>query len=132
MPTVRVPRVLLVMPDQWHRALLRAQLREAGYDAVGAPDLVSSLIYPAEEPDRGPVGLVIVDQQATIGTEDTDLVRLMERHGQAASVLIAPAGLPPLAGNWQRVVNRPVTIGDIVQLVRELLPLPSGASGPLE
>lgn len=30
------PRVLILQPDHWPRALLRAELREAGYDAVGA------------------------------------------------------------------------------------------------
>jgi hypothetical protein len=56
------PRVLLVMPDRWHRALLRAQLRELGYDALGAPDLAGGLLYPAPEPERGPVALIVVDQ----------------------------------------------------------------------
>src|SRR3954470_19927901 len=53
------PRVLLVMPDQWPRALLRAALRDAGYDAVGAPGLSAALRYRPAVADRGPVRLVV-------------------------------------------------------------------------
>src|SRR5687768_5020134 len=89
------PRVLLVMPNQWHRSLLRAELREVGYDALGAPDLEGSLLYPAAEPERGPVGLILVDQQALVGGDHDLLKHLMDRHGRPPSVLIAPAGQPP-------------------------------------
>jgi hypothetical protein len=126
------PRVLLVMPNQWHRSLLRAQLRELGYDALGAPDLESSLLYPADEPERGPVGLILVDQQALVGEDHSLLGHLMSRHGEPASLLIAPAGLPPAAGQWRQVVTRPVSIADLVAWVRRLLPRAPGPSSPIE
>src|SRR5512142_2916514 len=37
------PRILVVMPAQWPRALVRAELRERGYDAAGARDLLEAL-----------------------------------------------------------------------------------------
>lgn len=52
------------MPEHWPRALLRAALREAGYDAVGAPGLSGALRYRAAAPDRGPVRLVVIDRDA--------------------------------------------------------------------
>ena len=118
------PRVLLVVPDQWHRALLRAQLRELGYDALGAPDLAAGLLYPALEPERGPVGLIVVDHGALTPFGDTLLPQLLARHG-APAVLIAPAGVSPPGGPWVRVINRPVSIAEIARIVRELLPITS-------
>lgn len=115
------PRVLLVIPDQWHRALLRAQLRELGYDALGAPDLAGGLLYPALESGRGVVGLIVVDYGALTSFGDTLLPQLIERHG-APAVLIAPAGVLPPAGPWVRVLNRPVSIAEIAGVVHELLP----------
>jgi len=35
------PRILVVSGEQWPRALLRAQLDEAGYDAIG--DIVATV-----------------------------------------------------------------------------------------
>lgn len=115
------PRVLLVVPDQWHRALLRAQLREQGYDALGAPDLAGGLLYPALEPERGPVGLIVVDHGALTPFDDRLLTQLLERHG-APAILIAPAGASPPPGPWVRVLNRPVSIAEITRTVHELLP----------
>lgn len=130
--TVLPPRVLLVMPDQWHRALLRAELRELGYDAVGAPDLSGSLAYPAIEPERGPVSLVLVDQQALAGAHEMLLARLLERHGHPPSMLLAPAGLPHIAGDWALVLHRPLSIADIVRGVRAVLPLDPGSRQPID
>jgi len=124
------PRVLLVMPNQWHRSLLRAQLRELGYDALGAQDLEGSLLYPAAEPERGPVGLILVDQQALVGGNQSLLRSLLDRHGRPPSVLIAPAGFPPAGGEWRHIFTRPVTIADLTEWVRTFLPL--GPSHPIE
>jgi hypothetical protein len=110
------------MPDQWHRALLRAQLREQGYDALGAPDLAGSLLYTAAEPERGPVGLIVLDQQAVLDSDDRLLAMLLSRHGRPPSILIAPAGRPALPGDWRLVVTRPLSIADLVQHVSALLP----------
>jgi hypothetical protein len=110
-----------VLPDQWHRALLRAQLRELGYDALGAPDLAGGLLYPALEPERGPVGLIVVDHGALTPSGETLLPELLARH-EAPAMLIAPAGVSPPAGPWVRVLNRPVSIAEITRVVQELLP----------
>src|SRR5205823_12378760 len=48
------PVILLVLHDQWPRSLLRAELIERGYDAVGAPDLRTAFRLPSLGEPRGP------------------------------------------------------------------------------
>jgi hypothetical protein len=127
------------MPDQWPRALLRAALREVGYDALGAPGLAGALRYRVQAPSRGPVRLVLVDQAALRGDEALPLLTtLLQRYGDPAAILLArvvPMSGPPEnvePALWTRVIRRPVTIDGIVAAVRELLPLPSGTSRPLD
>lgn len=134
-----VPRVLLVMPEQWPRALLRAALREAGYDALGAPGLSGALRYRAAAPERGPVRLVVIDQTA-LGDPNAgrQLAALTSRHGGPELVLLAKGGpgapLPPAARDvgWRRIVRRPVSIAELVDAVRTALPLPPEGVRPLD
>jgi DNA-binding response OmpR family regulator len=133
------PRVLLILPEQWPRALLRAALREDGYDALGAPGLPAALHYPTASPGRGAVRLILVDQAALGDADARDLMGdLLRRHGDALPVLLARArpavphtawekGLP-----WLKVIRRPVSLGEVLATVRELLPLPPGSSGPVD
>jgi hypothetical protein len=117
------PRVILAIPDQWPRALLRAELRERGYDAVGAKDLVDALGIPASDPGRGPVRLLLVDHGALAGPEDLLLFRLSGRYGDPPVVLLASAATAPPRGPWTRVLRRPVSIGEIADAVAALVPL---------
>jgi DNA-binding response OmpR family regulator len=133
------PRVLLVIPEQWPRALLRAALREAGYDALGTPSLAAALRYPIESRDRGPVRLILVDQAALTDEESATLLdALLRRHGHPVGVLLARAmpaqPLPATAGPvpWRRVIRRPASIADLVAAVQALLPLPPGSRRPIE
>jgi hypothetical protein len=127
------------MPEQWPRALLRAALREVGYDALGAPGLAGALRYRVQVPSRGPVRLVLVDQAALKGDEALVLLTtLLHRHGNPAAILLARA--TAMSGPsekaepvpWTRVLRRPVSIDGIVAAVRELLPPPRGTSRPLD
>lgn len=132
------PRVLLVMPDQWPRALLRAALREAGYDALGAPGLAGALRYRAVIPDRGPVAAMVVDQAALAKQGDAGrLEALLGRHPGAVPILLARAtsigprsDSPALA--WRRVIRRPASIAQLVAAVEKTLPLPPGSPRPLD
>src|SRR6058998_4234200 len=122
------PRILIMSPDRRSRALLRAELREAGYDAIGASSLTTTLRYPPDEPDRGPVRLFIVDGDAAAAPALLERTRarypgsrfLLIRSGAAA----APPDPPDPPRPWQRVLRRPITIGEIVAAARELVPLP--------
>jgi DNA-binding response OmpR family regulator len=117
--------VLIVMPDQWPRALIRSALREAGYDAVGTRDLNTALRIREAMPGRGPVRLIVVDQRALGGDDDTRLEQLRARHGGADVLLVASATKARPAGKWRRVLVRPVSVADVVSAVQSLLPLPA-------
>jgi DNA-binding NtrC family response regulator len=125
------PRVLVVTDEQWPRAGLRAELRAAGYDAVGARDLFEALVaYPRDAPGRGAVALLVIDQDAIEregGEGPTLLERLHARHGRPPIILLAHATRAAPAGPWTTVLRRPVTVGAIVDAVRALVPLPASA-----
>ena len=126
------PRVLVVMPDQWRRALIRAALREVGYDAVGAPTLDAALHLASADAKRGAVRLVIVDQPVVGGDAADTLARLLERHDAPATLLLARATVVPPAGAWTRVMARPVSVEDVVAAVAELVHLSEEQRRPLE
>src|SRR5712671_3602238 len=125
------PRVLIVMPDQWPRALLRAALREEGYDAVGTRTMDSALRIRPGEPDRGPIRLVVVDQAALKGAEGK-LERLLARHKAPSALLLSRPTLATPSGPWDLVLQRPVSVGDIVAAAGALVPLPPGDRHPIE
>lgn len=131
---MKPPRVLIVMPAQWTRALLRAELRESGYDAVGARDLLEALGSGLETPD--PVPLILLDQEA-LAAGDAELLhelldRLRARHPGASLVLLAGATHKAPAGPFEQVLRRPVSINDIVRAVERVVPLPAEARHPLD
>jgi CheY-like chemotaxis protein len=128
------PRILLVMPQQWPRALLRAELRERGYDAAGARDLMEAL--SERKSAAGPVRLILIDQNA-LAQGDADLLhelvnRLPAHHPGAAVVLLAGTMHKEPEGPWQQVLRRPMSISDIVTAVQRAVPLPPGARHPLD
>ena len=118
------PRVLVVMPDQWPRAMLRAALREKGYDAVGTRNLDSALRIRRDEAERGPVRLIIVDQPALASAGD-QLEKLLERHRAPLTLLLARStqAAPEGQGHWQKILRRPLSIADVVTASEALLPL---------
>ena len=126
------PRVLLVIPGQWPRALLRAELRERGCDALGARDLGEAMIHPAIAPARGPVRLVVIDQDALAGAGEASVTRVLQRHAGSVAMLLARGGTMPPAGPWQRVIHRPVTIAAIADAVLELVPIPAQHRHPVD
>jgi hypothetical protein len=121
------------MPEQWPRALLRAALRDAGYDALGAPGLAGALRYRPVVADRGPVQLVVVDQGA-LGDEGATerLAQLLRRHGDPTTILLARATRATPPGDWRRVIQRPASIAEIVAAVEQQLPLPPASAHPID
>ncbi len=115
------PRILVVSGEQWPRALVRAQLDEAGYDAIGAGTLSRALRYPPDDAERGPLRLVVVDSR-TAAAEPKALEHARRRYLGVPFVLVRRAGAVP-PGPWAATLRRPVTIGDIVATVRRLVPL---------
>ena len=118
------------MPDQWPRALLRAALREVGYDAAGTrvPGMLRRQM--ADEPERGPVRLVVLDQDALADADEPDLEAL--RSAGIPVVLLAPSVLQVREGPWTQVIRRPFSIGDLVQEIERLVPLEADERRPLD
>jgi len=115
------PRILVVSREQWPRALLRAQLGEAGYDAIGTGTLSRALRHAPNDAERGPLRVVVVDGGA-VAAEREALAHARRRYPGVAFVLVHRAGAVP-PGPWAATLQRPVTIGDIVATVRRLVPL---------
>lgn len=124
------PRVLIVMPDQWRRALLRATLREVGYDAVGTRNVSAAMRILGNDPGRGEVKLIIIDQDA-LNESETPVDALIKTHA-APSILIAHSTIAAPPGPWQRTLSRPLAIDDIVAAVQSLLPLPAEGRHPID
>ena len=132
MAPVLLPRIVIVSGDQWLRAGLRGELRERGYDAIGARDLAEALDTARPEAGRGPVRLVLVDQSSLGDELDADAVRRVRRATwEAPVVLIAPRNRPEAQGEWTEVLRRPIAIGEIVEFVARALPH-GHADGPLD
>ncbi len=131
MAGTRPPRVVIVFAERGPRALLRAELREAGYDAIGASSLATALRYPPVVSDRGPVRLFILDHPAAAAAPAL-LERARTRYAGSRFLLITGPGRAAPGGPWDRVLPRPLTIGDIVAAVRRLVPLPADLRVPLD
>src|SRR2546421_8749927 len=121
------PRILLVMPAQWPRALLRAALREEGYDASGTRAVNGALYQAAPDPARGPVRLVLADQDALDEGDVRDIEDLRVRTSGAPIVLLAPATRRVQEGPWAHVIRRPISISELVRAIESLVPLPAEA-----
>jgi hypothetical protein len=126
------PRILLVMPAQWPRALLRAALREVGYDASGTRALKTAFSQAAPDPARGPVRLVLLDQEALAEDEGGDLEALRSRAFAAPIVLLASATRRPREGPWAGVIRRPTSIAALVQEIESRVPLAPEARHPID
>src|SRR6266550_2328034 len=126
------PRVLIVMPEQWPRALLRAALREAGYDAVGTRTLGTAMHVRPSEANRGPVRLLVVDQAALTEASTKHLEELLARLGAPETIFLARATVNAPTGRWSRVLRRPLSVQEIVNAVEALLPLPQEARHPID
>ena len=112
------PQVLVISNEQWPRALLRAELEQAGYDAVGAETVSEAMHQSIADPER-PVQLVVVDS-GIASAEAEAMAQLRRRYPGVPFVVIQRAGPAP-PGPWTASLHRPVTIGDIVAAVRKLI-----------
>ncbi len=120
-PAPPPPRVLIVMPDQWSRALLRAELLERGLDTVGAPDMVAALLCRPIETGRGWVEVILIDQDALDerGARLVDL--LLSRHKRARALLLASVLLERPSGPWHRILYRPASLDRLAREIADTL-----------
>jgi hypothetical protein len=120
------PTVLVVMASHWPRALLRAALREAGYNAVGSSTLKEALAFSAG--DDGRVGLIVLDHTVVNGRDHPLLADLLARHSHALTLKIESATHRSDSRAWSHVLWRPVSIAEIVGATQSLLPSPNSAA----
>jgi hypothetical protein len=137
-PSLAPPRVLVIDPEQWPRSLLRATLRERGYDAIGTRSVESALRLPASAPERGPVAVVIFDQHALRDVESetgrANATALLERYPKAATALLSRVNVQPpiLSRPWTMVLRRPITVEEMASAIEALHPLAPEARKPLD
>ncbi|MBI2956104.1 MAG: hypothetical protein HYY26_02205 [Acidobacteria bacterium] len=106
--------VLVVGRDWQFRSLLRAQLREEGYAALGLETLTD-----AEEEIRRPdeVAAVVFD---TTGAAAEELQTALPRLAARLPVVVV-AGAQEEVPAAARVLRRPVAIGEVAAALRDLL-----------
>jgi hypothetical protein len=110
--------VWLIDPDHWPRALLRAELIERGYDAIGFTSMEDAIFRLAVERHRRP-RLVLVNlsgQQVTPGA-----VALLGAGG--VPVLGIGGATEPAAKELAltAVLRRPVSLGQVAEAIEQAL-----------
>jgi hypothetical protein len=115
--------ILLIAPDLEERRLLLAELRDAGYEVLPAPDadyatraMLLQLIQPS---------LVLWDEPGEPSTTSTERRRLSSLTSNVPWIVIEPA-IPtgprePVGGPTSKVLRRPVRIGQIVEAVQAVI-----------
>ena len=111
--------VWIIDGEQWPRALLRAELIERGFDAVGylaVRDAIDALV-------ESPPALIVVELRG-------QPMPVVERLLGIGVPVVVIAGVPEVSelpeGGWAAVMRRPVSIGEIADRVTALLTRPSG------
>jgi hypothetical protein len=121
------PVVWIVDADHWPRAYLRAELIERGYDAVGFVTLRAALARLATLRFRraGRPELIVVDLHE-LAVDDPLLAGLRRAGAPVLGVADAAAAADPLVRGfpWAALLRRPLTIGDIADVVEERLKRP--------
>ena len=110
------PVIWIIDVEQWPRALLRAELIERGFDAVGyvtVRDAIDSL------PERRPDAIVVELRGQPIP--------LVERLPGIGVPVVIIGGAPDIndlpEGEWASVMRRPVSLGEIADRVATLFGL---------
>jgi hypothetical protein len=119
------PVLWLIDADHWPRALLRAELIERGYDAIGFESVDDAIVRLAADRPRRP-RLVVLDlagQPVTPG-----VVALLSAGGVPvlgiAGAVEATAARETLG--LTRVLRRPLSLGEIADAVDRTLGRPAG------
>ncbi|HSR89698.1 MAG TPA: hypothetical protein VLK88_00205 [Gemmatimonadales bacterium] len=118
-----MPEDLLLVAEDWQsRALVLAELQEAGYEVNAQAGLRRALNYLAREPEPPPLVVLDLhdDKFATPETVDA-LLRLVPK---AKLILVVGVYAEPVwdrfAAEGNLVLRRPVSVGEIVRQVKRL------------
>lgn len=109
------PVVWIIDADQWPRAMLRAELIERRYDAVGyvtVRDAIDSYV------DRRPDAIVV-----DLRGQPMEVVARLLNIGVPVVVVGGAVELHDLPeGRWAAVMQRPVSLGEIANAVASAIP----------
>jgi hypothetical protein len=129
------PIVWTIGAEHWPRALLRAELIERGWDAVGfvsLPDLLAQLVLERARRSAGaPPSVVVIDLRGQSATE-----RQLDALFAPGVPLVAVGGVTEwaetrlTARHWTARLRRPVTLGAIADTT-ELVARVGRAGAPL-
>jgi len=112
--------IWIIDAEQWPRAMLRAELIERGYDAVGyatARDAIESYL------DRKPDAIFV-----ELRGQPMDLVARLLHAGVPVLVAGGAVELHDLPdGKWAAVMRRPVSLGEIANAIASAAPPDSRA-----
>ena len=109
------PLIWIIDAEHWPRALLRAELIERGYDAVGFVTVDDALrVMPQRRPDA------IVVELRHLAPEE--VARLFG--GDVPVIAIAPTTTEPWVDEfpWAAILRRPVSIGEIADVAAGFSP----------
>jgi DNA-binding response OmpR family regulator len=116
-------RIWIIGADQWPRALLRAELIERGYEAVGFERVRDALIRLLAAPGEHPQALVIdLGSDGRPKTDDAPVSSLVRAGAPLVGITRAVAsddeasrGVP-----WKALLTRPISIGEIADAIERL------------
>lgn len=116
--------VLLVAADGRTRALLLAELQEAGYNVVALPSLEVALAALAT--GRVNPALVVLDVQGDPRADRRGIGQLLNFLEEDVSLVLVVGAydartLAPLRARVAAWLSRPLRVGDIVTVVRRIL-----------
>jgi hypothetical protein len=113
--------IVLVVPQHWERALLRAELIQRGHDVAALRGLGDLLFFHPTQAGHGPISVVLVDSRALAGRRRQMLPVLRARNPRARFVLLAGAMERIAHDSATVVLRRPVSIGQVATKVGELV-----------
>ena len=115
--------ILLIASDLDERRLLLAELREAGYEVLPAPDAdyaIRAMLLKLVRPS-----LVLWDkhgQPSTTPEQEQHLSNLtLNVPWMVVESAIPPGGAEPLGRPATTVLRRPIRIGEVVEAVRKVI-----------
>lgn len=124
----KVPKehpILLIATDWRERAFILATLEEQGYDVRALPGIVIAIGFLIRRPHVHP-SLIILDTNEDPDINERTLADLQVLGGDAPWIVITPVtrrvvGESFLSEMGATRISRPVRVGDLITLVKQLL-----------
>ena len=124
-----IVQLLLIAADWQTRALLMAELQEAGYTVTALPGI--RLALPALALGQLRPSLVVLDVTGDPAADAPSVERVLDQLDPIPVVLLAGAftarHFEPLKGRAAAWLTRPFRVGDVVCAIQAILPPPEPA-----